>query len=37
MGVGANRESHTVPAIENINGQAHHARVKHKDKRDPKD
>ncbi len=36
LGVGANAVPYTVPAIENINGQAITLAVKHKDKRDPK-
>ena len=36
MGVGSNPIPYTVPAIENINGQAITLSVKHKDKRDPK-
>jgi nitrate/nitrite transport system substrate-binding protein len=36
MGVGSNAVPYTVPAIENINGQAITLSVKHKDKRDPK-
>ena len=36
LGVGANAIPYTVPAIENINGQAITLSVKHKDKRDPK-
>jgi nitrate/nitrite transport system substrate-binding protein len=37
LGVGSNAVPYTVPAIENINGQAITLSVKHKDKRDPKD
>ena len=37
MGAGSNPIPYTVPAIENINGQAITLAVKHKDKRDPKD
>lgn len=37
MGVGSNPMPWTVPAIENINGQAITLAIKHKDKRDPKD
>src|SRR3954471_13997060 len=37
MGIGSNPVPYTVPAIENINGQAITLAVKHKDKRDPKD
>ena len=36
LGVGSNAIPYTVPAIENINGQAITLSVKHKDKRDPK-
>lgn len=36
MGVGASPVPWTVPAIENINGQAITLAMKHKDKRDPK-
>ncbi|GAA5166913.1 CmpA/NrtA family ABC transporter substrate-binding protein [Viridibacterium curvum] len=36
MGVGSNPVPWTVPAIENINGQAITLAIKHKDKRDPK-
>jgi nitrate/nitrite transport system substrate-binding protein len=36
MGVGSNAVPYTVPAIENINGQAITLSVKHKEKRDPK-
>jgi nitrate/nitrite transport system substrate-binding protein len=36
LGVGSNAVPYTVPAIENINGQAITLSVKHKDKRDPK-
>ena len=36
LGVGSNPIPYTVPAIENINGQAITLAVKHKDKRDPK-
>jgi nitrate/nitrite transport system substrate-binding protein len=36
MGVGSNPVPYTVPAIENINGQAITLAMKHKDKRDPK-
>jgi nitrate/nitrite transport system substrate-binding protein len=36
MGVGSNAVPYTVPAIENINGQAITLSVKHKDRRDPK-
>jgi nitrate/nitrite transport system substrate-binding protein len=37
LGVGSNPIPYTVPAIENINGQAITLSIKHKDKRDPKD
>src|SRR5689334_19926929 len=37
LGVGSNPVPYTVPAIENINGQAITLAIKHKDKRDPKD
>src|ERR1043165_4617963 len=36
MGVGSNPLPYTMPAVENINGQAITLAVKHKDKRDPK-
>ena len=36
LGVGSNPVPYTVPAIENINGQAITLAIKHKDKRDPK-
>jgi nitrate/nitrite transport system substrate-binding protein len=36
LGAGANPIPYTVPAIENINGQAITLAIKHKDKRDPK-
>ncbi|MDB5590085.1 CmpA/NrtA family ABC transporter substrate-binding protein [Enterovirga sp.] len=36
MGAGSNPVPYTVPAIENINGQAITLAMKHKDKRDPK-
>ena len=36
LGVGAPAQAFTVPAIENINGQAITLAMKHKDKRDPK-
>jgi nitrate/nitrite transport system substrate-binding protein len=36
MGVGSNPVPFTIPAIENINGQAITLSMKHKDKRDPK-
>src|SRR5207244_12360618 len=37
LGVGSNPVPWTMPAIENINGQAITLAMKHKDKRDPKD
>src|SRR3954467_6742241 len=37
MGSGSNPLPYTMPAVENINGQAITLAVKHKDKRDPKD
>ena len=36
LGLGSNATAYTVPAIENINGQAITLSVKHKDRRDPK-
>src|SRR5467141_1263895 len=36
LGAGSNPVPYTVPAIENINGQAITLSIKHKDKRDPK-
>src|SRR5262245_52650959 len=36
LGAGSNPVSYTMPAVENINGQAITLAVKHKDKRDPK-
>ena len=36
LGAGANAVPYTMPAVENINGQAITLAVKHKDKRDPK-
>ncbi|MBV9954307.1 MAG: ABC transporter substrate-binding protein [Pseudolabrys sp.] len=36
MGVGSNPQPYTMPAVENINGQAITLAVKHKDNRDPK-
>jgi nitrate/nitrite transport system substrate-binding protein len=36
LGVGSNPLPYTMPAVENINGQAITLSVKHKDKRDPK-
>jgi nitrate/nitrite transport system substrate-binding protein len=37
MGAGSNAIPYTMPAVENINGQAITLSLKHKDKRDPKD
>jgi nitrate/nitrite transport system substrate-binding protein len=37
MGAGSNAIPYTMPAVENINGQAITLSVKHKDRRDPKD
>ncbi|HLL27011.1 MAG TPA: CmpA/NrtA family ABC transporter substrate-binding protein [Xanthobacteraceae bacterium] len=37
LGVGSNPIPYTMPAVENINGQAITLSIKHKDKRDPKD
>ena len=37
LGVGSNPMPYTMPAVENINGQAITLAIKHKDKRDPKD
>jgi nitrate/nitrite transport system substrate-binding protein len=36
MGVGAAPQPYTMPAVENINGQAITLAIKHKDRRDPK-
>ena len=36
LGVGSNPIPYTMPAVENINGQAITLAIKHKDKRDPK-
>ncbi|AMN44420.1 CmpA/NrtA family ABC transporter substrate-binding protein [Rhodoplanes sp. Z2-YC6860] len=36
LGVGSNPQAYTMPAVENINGQAITLAIKHKDKRDPK-
>src|SRR4030088_2520004 len=36
MGTGSNATPYTMPAVENINGQAITLSIKHKDKRDPK-
>jgi nitrate/nitrite transport system substrate-binding protein len=37
LGVGSNAIPYTMPAVENINGQAITLSIKHKDKRNPKD
>ena len=37
LGAGANAVPYTMPAVENINGQAITLAIRHKDKRDPKD
>jgi nitrate/nitrite transport system substrate-binding protein len=37
LGAGASAIPYTMPAVENINGQAITLAIKHKDKRDPKD
>jgi nitrate/nitrite transport system substrate-binding protein len=37
MGIGSSPIPYTMPAVENINGQAITLAMKHKDKRDPKD
>jgi nitrate/nitrite transport system substrate-binding protein len=37
LGAGSNPIDYTMPAVENINGQAITLALKHKDKRDPKD
>jgi nitrate/nitrite transport system substrate-binding protein len=37
LGTGSNAIPYTMPAVENINGQAITLAIKHKDKRDPKD
>ncbi len=37
MGAGSNAIPYTMPAVENINGQAITLSIKHKDKRNPKD
>jgi nitrate/nitrite transport system substrate-binding protein len=37
MGVGSNPVPYTMPAVENINGQAITLSIKHKDRRNPKD
>ncbi|GJE00762.1 CmpA/NrtA family ABC transporter substrate-binding protein [Methylobacterium isbiliense] len=36
LGIGSNPQAYTMPAVENVNGQAITLSVKHKDKRDPK-
>ena len=36
LGLGASPQPYTMPAVENINGQAITLAIKHKDKRDPK-
>src|SRR3954471_2824400 len=36
LGIGSNPQPYTMPAVENINGQAITLSIKHKDKRDPK-
>src|SRR3979490_3277667 len=37
LGAGSNATPYTMPAVENINGQAITLAIKHKEKRDPKD
>ncbi|GJE18086.1 CmpA/NrtA family ABC transporter substrate-binding protein [Methylobacterium marchantiae] len=37
LGVGSNPVPYTMPAVENVNGQAITLAMKHKDRRDPKD
>ena len=37
LGVGSNPQPYTMPAVENVNGQAITLAVKHKERRDPKD
>lgn len=37
LGVGSNPQPFTMPAVENVNGQAITLAMKHKDRRDPKD
>jgi len=37
MGIGSTPQPYTMPAVENINGQAITLAMKHKDRRDPKD
>jgi nitrate/nitrite transport system substrate-binding protein len=37
LGAGSNSVPYTMPAVENINGQAITLSIKHKDRRDPKD
>jgi nitrate/nitrite transport system substrate-binding protein len=36
LGIGSNPQAYTMPAVENINGQAITLAIKHKEKRDPK-
>src|SRR5262249_1321348 len=35
LGIGSNPQAYTMPAVENINGQAITLAIKHKDRRDP--
>ncbi|MER2268028.1 CmpA/NrtA family ABC transporter substrate-binding protein [Methylobacterium oxalidis] len=37
LGVGSNPQPYTMPAVENVNGQAITLAMKHRDRRDPKD
>lgn len=37
LGIGSNPQPYTMPAVENVNGQAITLAMKHKDRRDPKD
>ncbi|MFF8799687.1 MULTISPECIES: CmpA/NrtA family ABC transporter substrate-binding protein [unclassified Methylobacterium] len=37
LGLGSNPQPYTMPAVENVNGQAITLAMKHKDRRDPKD
>lgn len=37
LGLGSNPQAYTMPAVENVNGQAITLAMKHKDRRDPKD
>ena len=37
LGVGSNPQPYTMPAVENVNGQAITLAMKHKERRDPKD